>query len=114
MPIARAPRTRASDMAVRLWTRYNKPLTRPGRAQVDGDHDYSGVCGDLEAARTKVKPGGLMVLNDYYIFESIFLGGDPKTKKTGGRWGTYGVIHAANEFILRCAYTLFQPDPPWL
>ena len=29
MPIARAPRTRASDMAVRLWTRYNKPLTRP-------------------------------------------------------------------------------------
>lgn len=58
------------------------------------------MCGDLEAARTKVKPGGVMVINDYYVFETLFLGG-PK-----GRWGTYGVIHAANEFILRYDWEL--------
>lgn len=40
---------------------------------VDADHDYKGVCADLEAARTKVKPGGLMVLNDYYWFETQFM-----------------------------------------
>jgi len=61
---------------------------------VDGSHQYDGVCGDLEAARTKVKPGGLLVLNDYYMFENIFLANK-------GRWGVYGVIHAANEFLLR-------------
>jgi len=72
---------------------------------VDGDHDYPGVCGDLEAARTKVKPGGLLVLNDYYVFETMFLG-IPVGQPRGARWGTYGVIHAANEFILRYKWEL--------
>ena len=75
---------------------------------VDADHDYAGVCSDLEAARTKVKPGGFMALNDYYRFEWQFLG-------DRGRWGSYGVMHAANEFLVRygedweVAYYTFGP-----
>jgi len=61
---------------------------------VDGDHEYKGVCGDLEAARPKVKVGGLMVLNDYYLFETAFFA-------QRGRWGVYGIIHAAHEFLAR-------------
>jgi hypothetical protein len=63
---------------------------------VDGDHNYKGVCGDLEAARPKVKIGGLMALNDYYLFETVFLA-------QRGRWGVYGIIHATHEFLARYA-----------
>ena len=73
---------------------------------VDGAHDYKGVCRDLEAARTKIKPGGLLVLNDYYLFETLFLA-------QRGRWGVYGIIHAANEFAARyhweLAYVAMHP-----
>ena len=36
---------------------------------IDADHEYKGVCRDLEAARRKVKVGGLLVFNDYIKFE---------------------------------------------
>eukprot|EP00966_Prymnesium_polylepis_P139393 3221041-Prymnesium_polylepis.1 len=61
---------------------------------IDGDHDYKGVCADLESARSKLRVGGLMVMNDYNWFESEFLA-------QRGRWGVYGVIHATNEFAVR-------------
>ena len=59
------------------------------------------MCRDLEAARSKVKRGGLMVLNDYYMFEHQFLA-RPLEKRL--RYGVYGVIHAANEFALRYSW----------
>ena len=59
---------------------------------VDADHDYKGVCADLEIARAKVKVGGLLALNDYYRFEWQFLA-------ERGRWGHYGIMHAANEYV---------------
>ena len=34
---------------------------------VDGDHEYSGVCADLEIARRKVRIGGIIAMNDYYL-----------------------------------------------
>lgn len=61
---------------------------------VDADHNYKGVCADLEAAKAKVKVGGLMVLNDFFFFEYSFL-------LPRGRYGVYGVIHAAYEFLRR-------------
>lgn len=73
---------------------------------IDGDHEYKGVCSDLEAARTKVRVGGLIALNDYYRMEWEFLA-------TRGRWGNYGIIFAVNEFLSRygrsfeVAYTTF-------
>ena len=63
---------------------------------IDGAHDYKGACGDAEAARTKVKVGGIMAFNDYYRFEYGFL-----ARK--GRWGHYGVPHTVNEFLIRYA-----------
>jgi len=69
---------------------------------VDGHHGYSIVCADMEAARGKIKPGGLMVMNDYYLFETLFLG----TTRLAGRWAVYGVIHATNEFIIRYRWTV--------
>jgi hypothetical protein len=77
-------------------------------AYIDGDHAYAGVCADLEAVRTKVKVGGLLVLNDYLRFEESFLA-------RNGRWGVYGVIHAVSEFLTRyqadweIAYYAFSP-----
>ena len=55
---------------------------------VDGEHEYLGVCDDLEAARTKVRVGGLLVMNDYHFLEFKWLA-------QTGRWGVYGVMHVS-------------------
>jgi hypothetical protein len=35
---------------------------------IDGDHSYAGVRRDIAAALPKVKPGGLLVFNDYCVW----------------------------------------------
>ena len=48
-----------------------------------------------------------MVLNDYYLMETLFMGWPRQASVAhAGRWGVYGVIHAANEFILRYQWEL--------
>ncbi|MFE1599156.1 class I SAM-dependent methyltransferase [Methylobacterium sp. ID0610] len=54
---------------------------------IDADHSYEGVRADAEAARSKVKPGGYIVFND-------FAHADPFL-------GVYGVHRAATEFLVR-------------
>jgi predicted O-methyltransferase YrrM len=54
---------------------------------VDGNHYYPGVKRDIEQAKRKVKPSGLLVFNDYIVFshaEFVF----------------YGVVPAVNELCV--------------
>ena len=38
---------------------------------IDADHSYSGVVKDVEVAKFKIKPNGLLVFNDYMIYSPI-------------------------------------------
>ncbi len=55
---------------------------------VDADHTYEGVRRDLDALLPKIKPDGLIVLNDYIPAEIGFSN------------LPYGIIQATNEFMV--------------
>ena len=54
---------------------------------IDGDHSYAGVKRDIQAAKNKIKPSGMLAFNDYMFWSHREL-------------MRYGVIQAVNEFCL--------------
>lgn len=54
---------------------------------VDADHEYSAVKAELAIIRRKIAPGGIIILNDYTMFDQF-------------RMMPYGVIQAAHEFMI--------------
>lgn len=58
---------------------------------IDGDHYYDGVKKDIELAAEKLKPGGMIVLNDYAAWSPVGM--------------THcGVARAVNEFCIENKY----------
>ena len=55
---------------------------------IDGNHTRPSVARDLDTAARKLKPGGLVQLNDYTPFCYMHL-------------QPYGVMHAVNDFVAR-------------
>lgn len=53
---------------------------------IDGDHSYDGVHRDAEAALRKIRPGGLLVFNDYTMWSP-------------GEAIPYGVVACVNELV---------------
>ena len=54
---------------------------------IDADHTYDGVSKDINAAKKKIKPGGLMAFNDYMNWSPL------ESRE-------YGVMRAVNELIV--------------
>ena len=52
-------------------------------AYVDGDHRFEGVLNDLRRISAKIKPGGVIFLDDYVV----------------GHWWADGVVRALNAFL---------------
>jgi len=63
---------------------------------LDAEHTYESVKNDLSAIKSKIKRKGILILNDYTLY-------DPYLKVP------YGVIKAANEFIIhhKCKVIFF-------
>ncbi|WP_417525609.1 class I SAM-dependent methyltransferase [Marinovum sp.] len=55
---------------------------------VDGDHEYEGVLRDIEAVLPKMKPGGVIIFNDYTVWSASSM-------------YHCGVARAVNEFCLK-------------
>jgi hypothetical protein len=61
---------------------------------VDADHTYEGVKRDLAALKSKVKPDGYIIFNDYAMYNHLC------------EDGALGVVQAANEFIIENDYEI--------
>ena len=66
---------------------------------IDADHSYDGVLGDARAAAPKLKPGGLLIFNDFAHIDPYL--------------GRYGVHRAVIDFALERGWRLryFALDP---
>lgn len=59
---------------------------------IDGDHSYAGVLRDTTAATAVLKPGGVLVFNDYILYDD-----------TGSK---YGVVPVVNDLCVNRGWTV--------
>ncbi len=68
---------------------------------IDAGHDYESVRQDIQAYKSKLKPDGFLVMNDYIMADHVMM-------------ELYGVVQATNEFCLsegwKIAYFALQED----
>jgi len=61
---------------------------------IDGDHTYAGVKADADLAIKKIKPDGVLVFNDYIMYD----------------WNDqyfYGIVPVVNDLVARGGYEIF-------
>lgn len=68
---------------------------------IDASHGYLDVWGDLHQAKRILKPGGMIICNDYICYDHHNM-------------GPYGVVQAVNEFLVtydwRIKYLALHPE----
>lgn len=60
---------------------------------VDARHDYEGVRADTEVSRRKVRPGGILIFNDYLMWAH-----------GGGDHQPYGIVPVVNSLVVNEGY----------
>lgn len=78
---------------------------------VDGDHSFSGVQKDIEASAPKVKPGGLLVFNDYNVWSvtSMRKCGVARAVNMFAKDNGWAVKHFAFQSSMYCDISLQKP-----
>jgi predicted O-methyltransferase YrrM len=60
---------------------------------VDAAHDYRSVKKDAESSKQKLKDDGILIFNDYIMFDHYAV-----TTPNAGVW--YGVVQAVNQLVI--------------
>jgi hypothetical protein len=96
---------RGSQVVIEVGMSHQSLAKYPDRSfdliYVDGDHSYAGVKGDANLAKAKIADNGIIVFNDYIMFDYVY-------------GYTYGVVRAVNELLIDedwrvCGFAL-SPD----
>ena len=85
-------RERGSQVVTEVGLSHNQLLTYPDAyfdmIYIDADHSYEGVKLDAQMAAKKLKRAGVLIFNDYTMFDAVFAN------------VPYGVVRAVNELVV--------------
>lgn len=78
---------------------------------IDGDHSYNGAKRDMEVAKTRVKPGGLLVFNDFVLWSPVECSeyGVPYAVTELATNEGFEFVYFALHFLMYCDVALRRP-----